>query len=62
VTGAVELFESLHAEFFRYYDTPFALSDRELQAERRVLLDRDNGRRIFVWRHDASETPLVREV
>lgn len=36
-------FERLREAYFRYYDTPFGLSDRRLQAERRELFDRDNG-------------------
>jgi ATP-dependent helicase YprA (DUF1998 family) len=44
--GVVELFESLREDFFRYYDTPFALADKEVEAERRALLDRDG----VAWR------------
>jgi ATP-dependent helicase YprA (DUF1998 family) len=43
---AGELFESLRADFFRYYDTPFALADKRVEAERRSLLDQDG----VVWR------------
>lgn len=39
----VGTFERLRDAFFRYYDTPFGLSDRRLQQERRELLDRDGG-------------------
>ena len=31
--------KALREAYFRYYDTPFALSDRALQDERRALLD-----------------------
>lgn len=44
--GAVELFESLREDFFRYYDTPFGLADKRVEAERRRLLDRDG----VAWR------------
>ncbi|MFI7543759.1 DEAD/DEAH box helicase [Actinoplanes sp. NPDC049599] len=40
VTGT---FDRLKDAFFRYYDTPFGLSDRRLQDERRELFDRDGG-------------------
>ena len=40
VTGT---FERLREAYFRYYDTPFGLSDARLQTERRELFDRDNG-------------------
>ncbi|HEU5252058.1 MAG TPA: DEAD/DEAH box helicase [Solirubrobacterales bacterium] len=43
---AVRLFESLRGDFFRYYDTPFALGDKGVEAERRRLLDRDG----VAWR------------
>jgi ATP-dependent helicase YprA (DUF1998 family) len=46
MSDALDIFESLRADFFRYYDTPFALSDERLQDERRRLLDRDN----VTWR------------
>lgn len=39
----VETFKNLRDSYFRYYDTPFGLSDRTLEAERRHLLDQDNG-------------------
>ncbi len=39
----VETFNRLRDSYFRYYDTPFGLADRSLEAERRKLLDRDNG-------------------
>ena len=38
---AFALWESLKSDFFRYYDTPFALSDRKVEAERRARLDAD---------------------
>lgn len=40
---AVKTFEHLRAAYFRYYNTPFGLADRSLQAERQLLLDRDGG-------------------
>jgi ATP-dependent helicase YprA (DUF1998 family) len=46
MSNALDIFDSLRADFFRYYDTPFALSDERLQDERRRLLDRDN----VTWR------------
>lgn len=36
-------FDRLRDAYFRYYDTPFGLSDERLQRERRELFDRDNG-------------------
>ncbi|MCX2746283.1 DEAD/DEAH box helicase [Arthrobacter sp. MI7-26] len=39
----VETFKNLRDSYFRYYDTPFGLADRTLEAERRQLLDQDNG-------------------
>lgn len=36
-------FDKLRESYFRYYDTPFALSDKKLQQERRELMDRDGG-------------------
>ncbi|WP_336705559.1 DEAD/DEAH box helicase [Micrococcus terreus] len=39
----VQTSNNLRESYFRYYDTPFGLADRELEAERRQLLDRDNG-------------------
>lgn len=36
-------FDRLREAYFRYYDTPFGLADRQLQEERRELFDRDNG-------------------
>jgi len=44
--GPVELFDSLREDYFRYYDTPFALADADVQQERRALLDRDR----VAWR------------
>jgi Lhr-like helicase len=44
--GAISVFEALREDFFRYYDTPFALADKEVEAERRALLDRDG----VAWR------------
>jgi ATP-dependent helicase YprA (DUF1998 family) len=43
---AVGVFESLRESFFRYYDTPFALADKRVEAERRRLLDQDG----VAWR------------
>jgi ATP-dependent helicase YprA (DUF1998 family) len=43
---AIDIFDTLREDFFRYYDTPFALSDERLQEERRELLDRDS----VTWR------------
>ena len=37
----IELFDQLREYLFRYYDTPFAIADKLVQAERRRLLDRD---------------------
>jgi ATP-dependent helicase YprA (DUF1998 family) len=42
----IELFEALRADYFRYYDTPFALADKQVQAERKRLLDQDG----VAWR------------
>ena len=36
-------FDRLREAYFRYYDTPFGLTDERLQRERRELFDRDNG-------------------
>ncbi|MGC4154861.1 MAG: DEAD/DEAH box helicase [Propionicimonas sp.] len=36
-------FDRLREAYFRYYDTPFRLSDPRLLNERRELFDRDNG-------------------
>lgn len=36
-------FDRLREAYFRYYDTPFGLTDERLQRERRALFDRDNG-------------------
>src|ERR1700760_1956560 len=44
--GSISVFEALREDFFRYYDTPFALADKEVEAERRALLDRDG----VAWR------------
>jgi ATP-dependent helicase YprA (DUF1998 family) len=44
--GAVELFEALRKDYFRYYDTPFGLADKRVEAERRRLLDQDG----VAWR------------
>jgi ATP-dependent helicase YprA (DUF1998 family) len=44
--GPVKLFESLREDYFRYYDTPFALADEDVQRERKALLDRDR----VAWR------------
>ena len=46
MVDTVELFDSLRDYYFRYYDTPFALADDRLQAERRALLDCDG----VTWR------------
>jgi Lhr-like helicase len=43
---ALTLHDRLREELMRYYDTPFALRDEALQAERRALLDRDGA----LWR------------
>ncbi|KQS20849.1 DEAD/DEAH box helicase [Frigoribacterium sp. Leaf186] len=40
---AVKTFEHLREAYFKYYNTPFGLSDPSLQAERQMLLDRDGG-------------------
>ena len=39
--NALEVFESAPGPVFRYYDTPFSISDKTIQAERRQLLDAD---------------------
>lgn len=39
----VETFNHLRESYFRYYDTPFGLADENLEAERRRILDKDNG-------------------
>ncbi|MFB9166537.1 DEAD/DEAH box helicase [Arthrobacter psychrochitiniphilus] len=39
----VETFDHLRESYFRYYDTPFGLADEKLMAERRRILDKDNG-------------------
>ncbi|MGY4100432.1 DEAD/DEAH box helicase [Nocardia sp. R16R-3T] len=39
----VGTFDRLREAYFRYYDTPFGLTDERLQRERRGLFDRDNG-------------------
>ena len=39
----VETFDHLRESYFRYYDTPFRLADKSLEAERRRILDKDNG-------------------
>lgn len=39
----LETFDHLRESYFRYYDTPFGLSDKSLERERRDILDRDNG-------------------
>jgi Lhr-like helicase len=43
---AVEIFETLREYFFRYYDTPFAVADEAVQAERRAILDQEG----VTWR------------
>src|SRR4051812_16814234 len=43
---AIQAFERLREDYFRYYDTPFALADKRVQAERKRLLDRDG----VAWR------------
>lgn len=50
--SALGTFERLRDAYFRYYDTPFGLSDERLQAERRALLDVDGG----VYREPLLET------
>ncbi|MCH4250348.1 MAG: hypothetical protein LKF88_05715, partial [Microbacteriaceae bacterium] len=40
---AIQTFDRLRDAYLRYYDTPFGLADKRLQAERRALLDRDGG-------------------
>lgn len=39
----IQTFEHLREAYFRYYDTPFGLSDPTLESERRKILDRDGG-------------------
>lgn len=39
----IQTFEHLREAYFRYYDTPFGLSDPSLEEERRSILDRDGG-------------------
>jgi len=41
VGGAGDVFEGLREYFFRYYQTPFAVRDPRVEAERHKLLDRD---------------------
>jgi ATP-dependent helicase YprA (DUF1998 family) len=43
---AASLFQALRDYFFRYYETPFALADHRLEAERRRLLNADD----VTWR------------
>src|SRR4051812_13672657 len=38
---ALEVFDRLRDRLFRYYDTPFSIADKRVQAERRTLLDAD---------------------
>ena len=45
------VFESLTAGLFRYYDTPFGLRSRELEVERRQILDQDG----VAWRQPYVE-------
>ncbi|MGW2437544.1 DEAD/DEAH box helicase [Streptomyces goshikiensis] len=44
-------FNDLRRALFRYYDTPFGVDDASVMAERRLLLDRDNG----TWREPLIE-------
>ncbi len=46
-----DAFNHLREALLRYYDTPFALSDERVQAERRLLLDRDR----VLWREPRLE-------
>ncbi len=41
MTDAVRLAASLRDHYFRYYDTPYSLLDKDVQAERRFVLDQD---------------------
>lgn len=40
-TSPSSVFDQLRSELFLYYDTPFALDNKELEAERRAILDAD---------------------
>ncbi|MFB7511741.1 DEAD/DEAH box helicase [Streptomyces sp. NPDC056144] len=44
-------FEHLKEALFRYYNTPFGLADKQLEAERQRLFDRDSG----AWRRPLLE-------
>ncbi|MGK5497921.1 DEAD/DEAH box helicase [Streptomyces sp. URMC 125] len=49
-----DVFEGLREAMFRYYDTPFAVSDRSVMEERRRLLDREGA----AWREPYIELRL----
>ncbi|UOB08686.1 DEAD/DEAH box helicase [Streptomyces sp. HP-A2021] len=51
VQDVMGTFGDLRSALFRYYDTPFGVDDRSVMAERRTLLDRDNG----AWRDPLIE-------
>jgi ATP-dependent helicase YprA (DUF1998 family) len=52
VANPLQAFSELREYLFRYYNTPFALRDAEVQAERQALLDRDGG----LWRQPWFES------
>ncbi len=51
VADALNVFETLNEYFFRYYATPFAVADEDVERERARLLDRDG----VVWREPYIE-------
>jgi ATP-dependent helicase YprA (DUF1998 family) len=49
MTNAVQVGAALREHYFRYYDTPFSLLDKQVQAERRATLDKDMATYRVPW-------------
>ena len=63
MTTPMKTFNSLREDFLRYYNTPFALRDERLQAEREALIDADGVlyRRPwleFITEYEGSGVPI----